>query len=94
MQGTSFTRRSLAKGALWSLPVIAVSSAAPALAASAMPVTMVWSGFGAPDSTLANPATQTVEGVNVTASLARPSGINPSGNWTPNDEGRLKLVSK
>ena len=94
MQGTSFTRRSLAKGALWSLPVIAVSSTAPALAASAMPVTMVWSGFGAPGSTLANPATQTVEGVNVTASLARPSGINPSGNWTSNDEGRLKLVSR
>lgn len=94
MQGTSFPRRSLAKGALWSLPVIAVSSAAPAVAASATPVTMLWSGFGAPNRTLANQPTQTVDGVMVTASLARPSGVNPSGNWTPTGEGRLKLVSK
>ncbi|MCT1777151.1 hypothetical protein [Brachybacterium sp. p3-SID957] len=74
--------------------MIAVSSAAPAVAASATPVTMLWSGFGAPNRTLANQPTQTVDGVKVTASLARPSGVNPSGNWTPTGEGRLKLVSK
>lgn len=50
MQGTTFSRRSLAKGTIWSVPAIAVISAAPALAASATPVTMLWGGFGAPGS--------------------------------------------
>lgn len=95
MQGTTFTRRSLAKGALWSLPVIAVSSAAPALAASAMPVTMLWSDFPrrSVSGRLTNSATQTVAGVSVTTSLARPALAHANNNWEPTSDGRLEMAS-
>lgn len=95
MQGTTLSRRSLTKGAIWSVPAIAVSSAAPALAASQMPVTMLWSGF--PRSSISrrlnSPATQTVGGVAVTTSLTRSDPIHVNDNWTSTSDGRLKLAS-
>lgn len=94
MQSTTFTRRSLAKGALWSVPAIAVASAAPAVAASSMPVTMLWSGFAAPGSTLDNPATQSMDGVALTTRLKPGTAFNAPENWTATGDGQLKLASK
>ena len=95
MQGTTLSRRSLAKGAIWSVPAIAVISAAPALAASQIPVTMLWSGFprGTISGRLNSPATQTVGGVAVTTSLTRSDTFHVNDNWTSTSDGRLKLAS-
>lgn len=95
MKHAAFTRRSLAKGAMWSLPVVAVASAAPAVAASTAPVTMLWSEFPrAPlSSRLANPATQSVGGISVTTRLTRPALAHAHSNWTATSDGRLEMSS-
>lgn len=40
-------RRTIAKGVAWSVPVVAMASAAPAYAATEPPVTISWAGSGA-----------------------------------------------
>lgn len=95
MAASPSPRRSLLRGAAWTVPVILASTASPALAVSRQPVRMLWSGF--PRATLsrrlAEPASQTVDGVVVTATLERPRQlVHPGDNWTAAD-GRLTLQS-
>ena len=94
MQPISISRRSLARGAIWSVPVLIASTAAPAIAASAEPSRMLWSSFPQ-DITdrLRNPAMQTVDGTGITAALDRPLLAHPGDNWRPTADGRLVLRS-
>lgn len=95
MHDHTLTRRSLTKGALWSLPVIVVSAAAPAIAASPSPVTMLWTGFprAFASSRLASPGEQTVGGVAIKTTLTRPALVHSRRNWTPTSDGRLEMAS-
>lgn len=91
----AISRRTLARTALWSVPAAIMSTAAPAIAASAQPETMLWSGF--PRRTLSNridePATQAVGGVRISTDLDRPALAHVGDNWTPTADGRLELRS-
>ena len=44
MDQPAISRRTLARAAHWAVPVVIASTAAPAIAASAEPATMLWSG--------------------------------------------------
>ncbi|MGO1482375.1 MAG: hypothetical protein ACTHWF_14810 [Brachybacterium sp.] len=91
----AISRRTLARAAHWAVPVVIASTAAPAIAASAEPATMLWSGF--PRRTLSSridePATQAVGGVRIATDLDRPSLAHAGNNWTPTADGRLELRS-
>lgn len=93
MRTPTVSRRSLAKGAIWSAPMVLASVAAPAIAASAEPVTMLWSGFPRGSANrIAEPASQAVGGVKIETVLTRQRALVHVGrNWTPTSDGRLEM---
>lgn len=87
-------RRALAKGALWTAPMVLLSVAAPAIAASAMPATMLWTDFPrGSGNRIATTASQTVGGAKITTSLTRSGLAHVGSNWTPTADGRLEMSS-
>lgn len=76
-------RRAVVRGAAWTLPVVAVATAAPAFAVSSCGQVLDWDSF---TSGMAPPLTTTVSGVNITRSYAPIAGgvVNPSNDFVLN----------
>lgn len=93
-QGLRASRRNVVRGAAWSVPVIAVATAAPAYAASPCPaVTLVWSSLGNGTTFTST----TVGGVVVTLSLTgqttAPNNRTVSTTLTGGQASNLRFYS-
>ncbi|MGP4918022.1 hypothetical protein ACTXJ9_20250 [Brachybacterium tyrofermentans] len=74
--------------------MVLLSVAAPAIAASAMPATMLWTDFPrGSGNRIATTASQTVGGAKITTSLTRSGLAHVGSNWTPTADGRLEMSS-